>query len=197
MSATLTRKHVADVAEFVDPVELRSHAGDPVARVFISFADGAQVEVSDQGRDVIVFILDALNSGREVNVEAEDELLTPAAAASVLGVTRQSVYRWQDDDLLPVVMRGRARAVPAAAVRALKAIRDSRASLNAADKMADEANAVAEHSDVKVDLFASVQEAVRRGRAGQAGQAWRTVRAAQVAAQAEHARDVFADDVAD
>ena len=194
MATTFARQHVAEVAELVDPDEIESRAGESVVQVFLSFSDGSQVEVNERGRELVVFILGALRSGREVSVEAEEELLTPGAAAGVLGVTRQSVYRWQDAGLLPVVMSGRSRSVPAAAVRELKAVRDSRALRDAADSLAAEVAAISPGSETGAELFASVQAALRSGQTSHAGQLWRVARAAQVARDVQHARDVFAAD---
>lgn len=195
MTATFERRHVSAVGELVDPDEIESRAGEPVAGVFISYSDGTQVAVNERGRELIEFILGALHSGLEVNVEAEDELLTPGVAAEVLGVARQSVYRWQDAGLLPVVMRGRSRAVPATAVRELKVVRDSRALREMADQLAGDAADAKSGDDDTSDLFASIQAAVRSGESAQAGQLWRVARVALVARQAQHARDVFAADV--
>jgi excisionase family DNA binding protein len=200
MVTAFARKHVSGVEELVDPGEFESRSGEPVAAVFLSWSDGSQVAVSERGRELIEFILSALRSGLEVNVEAEDELLTPGAAAAVLGVARQSVYRWQDSGLLPVVMRGRARAVPATAVRELKVTRDSRALGEVADSLALQARAFADASDgpdnaqSAGDLFVAVQAALRSGQPTQAGRLWRTARAAQVAQQARHAQATFAAD---
>jgi excisionase family DNA binding protein len=197
MTTTFERRHVSEVAEIVDPDELESRAGEPLTGVFISYSDGTQVAVSERGRELIEFILAALHSGREINVEAEEELLTPGVAAEVLGVARQSVYRWQDAGLLPVVMRGRSRAVPATAVRELKTVRDSRTLRDVADSLAGAAADPVTSDDGAAGLFASVQEAVRSGGSAQAGQLWRAARVAQVAQQAQHARDVFASDLDD
>lgn len=197
MATTFERRHVSAVAELVDSTVLESRGGEPVAAVFISYSDGTQVAVSERGRELVEFILSALRSGLEVNVEAEDELLTPGVAAEVLGVARQSVYRWQDAGLLPVVMKGRARAVPAAAVRDLKVVRDSRALREVADSLAGDAVAMGASEGDASSLFAPVQAAVGSGRSAQAGQLWRTARVAQVARQARHARDVFASDLDD
>lgn len=198
---TLTRQNLTAVEEIVDPADLETKAGEPVMAVFLSYADGTQVEVNDRGRELIEFILSALHSGCEVNIEAAEELLTPGAAAEILGVARQSVYRWQDADLLPIVMQGRSRSVPAAAVRALKAIRDTRSLRNEANHRLHQAPSGAVPSDGALDaaepggaLFRDIQDAVRQGNSTQAGQRWRAARAAQVAQQAQHARDVFAAD---
>lgn len=196
MTTTLTRQHVADVAEFIDPNELKSHSGTSVTSVFLSFSNGTQIPVSDRGRELIVFILEALDSGLEVVVEAEDELLTPQAAAKMLGVTRQSVYRWQDDALLPIVMRGRSRSVPLAAVRALKAARDTRDVVREkAATLGREARDIAANPDhVSVDLVSEVRRAARERKPAGAAAAWRVARAEQVAASAARAAEAFAAD---
>lgn len=214
MTPTFARQHVSDVAEIVNRDEIAPRAGESVVRVAISFSDGSQVEVSQRGRELVEFILAALNSGREVHVDAEEALLTPVAAAQVLGVTRQSVYRWQDAGLLPVVMKGRSRSVPAAAVRELKTVRDSRTLLAPAGSLAADASHF-DAADASVagdghqghgggggdvgqeDLYAVVREALRSGGTTHAGRLWRTARATQVARDAQHARDVFIADLVD
>jgi excisionase family DNA binding protein len=205
MPLTFARQHVSDVAEIVNPEDVAPRAGESVVTVSISFSDGSQVEVSERGRELVEFILAALNSGREVHVDAEEALLTPVAAAQVLGVTRQSVYRWQDAGLLPVVMKGRSRSVPAAAVRELKMTRDSRALLDVASSLAADAGNL-DAADASTsggrhqgqgsrggvdaeDLYAAAQEALRFGQTMHAGRLWRTARAAQVARNAQHTRD--------
>lgn len=196
MATTFAREHVSDVAELVDPHAIESLDDASVVTVILSFSDGSQIEVSERGRELFEFILVSLRSGREVSVEAEEELLTPSAAADVLGVARQSVYRWQDAGLLPVVMSGRSRSIPAAAVRELKAVRDSRVLRQAADVLAEGIDPTS-HQSSSADLFASVQAELRSGRSHHAGSLWRLARVAQVAENSQHARDVFAADLDD
>lgn len=193
---------VRNVAEFVDSddtnalTSVTDGAQRSVREVYVVLADGTRVAVAEHGRDLVEFMLRSLYEGRVVHVDAEDELLSPGRAAELLEVTRPTVYRWQDAGLLPVVMKGRVRAVPAEAALELKAVRDSREATEVLAERARELNADRPEGQGGADgrasareLFGAVQKAVRAGSPGDAASAWRVHRATAVAGQARNARE--------
>lgn len=185
----MTTQWVSSVAEFVSDTGCDVAEG-AVADVKLVLADGRQVAVTPQGRDMVQFMLRSLCAGHVVHVDAEDDLLSPDRAAELLGVTRPTVYRWQDAMLLPRVMKGRVRAVPTEAVMRLKTLRDSRAD---ADRLAAQArDQRPENAVTRDELFTAAQAAARAGRPAQAAGPWRARRASAVAEAAQAAREALA-----
>ena len=108
---------------------LRGHRGGThqrVARAVVTLEDGTQIEAGEDLLEMIsALVVDDL-AGRRARVEIAPELLTPEEAAQLLGVTRPTVYAWQDAGALDRVDRGNRRMVPLADVEMLLAARRER-----------------------------------------------------------------------
>lgn|GEM_PF-1743253 len=153
-----------------------------VARTVVTLEDGTELEAGDGLLAMInALVVDDL-AGRRARVEIVPELLTAEEAAQLLGVTRPTVYAWQDSGALDRVDRGNRRMVPLGDVETLLAARANRervdrevAQVTAADVLGDR------------EYVQAMQDARRSGGTDAVVQVRRRQRAAIAAAAAERA----------
>jgi len=183
---------MTSVDQFVDSAEGAASQSwaDCLTQAAVEFVlpDGRRVPVSARGSDFVHFVIAELASGHTVRAESTEEMLTPDAAGEALGVTRQTIYRWQDANILPCVLQGKVRAVPAAAVARAAAERDSRK--GRADALAASAR-TADAPVSRQEMFEMLQKAMLGGDAVDAATAWQRRRATVVAEQAAAAVQAF------
>ena len=102
-----------------------------VARTLVTLEDGTELEAGDGLLAMInTLVVDDL-AGRRARVEIVPELLTPDEAATMLGVTRPTVYAWQDSGALDRVDQANRRLVPLSDVEELLAARVERQRIDA------------------------------------------------------------------
>ena len=97
-----------------------------VARAAVTLEDGTELEVGDGLLAMINALVVEDLAGRRARVEIVPELLTAEEAAQLLGVTRPTVYAWQDSGALDRVDQGNRRMVPLSDVETLLAARAAR-----------------------------------------------------------------------
>ena len=114
----MSTQWLSSVDELVDGTAEQDWPGDWGSRcgVELVMPDGQRVQLGERGTAFMHFMLKELSAGHPVRAESTEELLTPDEAGEALGVTRQTIYRWQDGGILPCVFSGKVRAVPASAV---------------------------------------------------------------------------------
>lgn len=141
----------------------------------LRFADGSTAEVGADLIELLEMLLGAGLDGYRARVEVTPELVTPDEAAELLGVSRPTVYAWQDSGVLGNLARGNRRMVP---IVDIDAVRDAAASRAIADRLATAAGVA---GPVLGD--AEYREALHQARKSGGEAAAAAVRRAQRAAQ--------------
>ncbi|MCL2090956.1 MAG: helix-turn-helix domain-containing protein [Micrococcales bacterium] len=153
-----------------------------VARTVVTLEDGTELEAGDGLLAMINALVVEDLAGRRARVEIVPELLTPEEAAQLLGVSRPTVYAWQDSGALDRVDQGNRRMVRLSEVETLLAARADRERVD---------HEVAQVAAVDVlddrEYVRAMQAARRSGGARAVAKVRARQRAALAAAAAEHA----------
>jgi excisionase family DNA binding protein len=88
---------------------------------------GLRHTVSPEFTQVVRQVLSALGDGKVVHVDIEEPLVSPERAAEMLGVSRPTIYAWQDRGRLERVDQGNRRMVPAVDIERYKLEQQERA----------------------------------------------------------------------
>jgi len=83
---------------------------------YLVLEGGQRVELATDLLIAVNDLLAGLNAGKIGHVDLDEELLSPERAGELLGITRPTVYAWQDRGLIERVDRGGKRLVPLASV---------------------------------------------------------------------------------
>lgn len=153
--------------------------------------DGSEVEA---GSVLIEFMNALLADGlrdRRARLEIVADLVTAEAAARLLGVSRPTVYAWQDSGTLGQIMQGNRRMVPLEDIHRVRAARHARVGSDTLAHDAAEAGPVLTPADYEQEL----SDARRRGGAGAVAVVRRRQRAARVAEAAALAYQALGGDV--
>lgn len=97
--------------------QLPATAQNPVVRINVELADGSQVALEDLGRSLFDALLTGLREGKTAHLELDEALVSPERAAELLGVSRPTIYAWQDRGRLGRHAQGSRRMVPLADIR--------------------------------------------------------------------------------
>ena len=115
MTVVLTTK--ADLFVDIDDI----HAGDRATAGFLELSDGRQQKIAPQLLEAINYLIDRVGPEAVGHVEVDAKLIPPERAGALLGVTRQTIYAWQDRGLLARQDVGKKRMVPWASIQAFLA----------------------------------------------------------------------------
>ena len=86
--------------------------GVVVASGRLELSNGSVIEITPRLSRMLDQIVDGIRARKVVHVEFDDALVTPQRAGEMLGVSRPTIYSWQDAGLLPTVRQGSRRLVP-------------------------------------------------------------------------------------
>ncbi len=89
-------------------------------------SDGRIVEIGERMVELIELVRRSVADDLIAHVEVDEEFVSPGRAAELLGVSRPTVYAWQDRGLLGRADRSNRRSVPLADVAAMRVIRAQR-----------------------------------------------------------------------
>lgn len=89
-------------------------------------ADGSVVEIGGRMIELSELIRQSVLHELVAHVEIDEQLVAPERAAELLGVTRPTIYAWQDRGKLGRVEHANQRSVPLADVEALREAREAR-----------------------------------------------------------------------
>ena len=123
MQVEATKGRVRDAGAVAEAM-----AEEPADGVVLAFADGRTVELPPSLVEVVRAAAGELANGRGVTVLPADAVLTPAEAATLLGLSRPFVVRLLDDGVIPSerLPRSRHRRVRLADVLTFAAEREQR-----------------------------------------------------------------------
>lgn len=97
------------------PSEVIQGDGRPAAGALsLEFVDeaGSRLALSPRFASFVVELLAALDQGKVVHVDIDEPLVSAERAAELIGVTRPTIYAWQDRNLIARVDQGSRRMVP-------------------------------------------------------------------------------------
>lgn len=96
--------------------EARAPSSIVVQSGLLTLEGGQRVEIAPDLLTAVNDLLAGLNAGKVGHVDLDEELLPPERAGALLGITRPTVYAWQDRGLIERVDRGGKRLVPMTSV---------------------------------------------------------------------------------
>ena len=103
----------------VFPAEASSRTAKRIMRVDVVLADGERVELNDVAVELMERLREGLAESKVAHLEMDEETISAERAAELLGVTRPTIYTWQDRGRLGRVNVGAKRMVPLAEVEKL------------------------------------------------------------------------------
>ena len=98
---------------------LTAAPGRRVKAASVELEDGSHFDLGEEGTDMLTYLLSGLGAGLVAHIELDEELVTPDRAAELLGVSRPTIYTWQDTRRIGRVSQGSRRMVPLSEVRRL------------------------------------------------------------------------------
>lgn len=131
-------------------------------------AAGESYELNPAFGGTLADVLRALHAGKVVHIDADEEVVSAERAAELLGVSRPTVYAWQDRGLLAREGQSAKRMVPLADINRYQRERVDRAEwrdrVRAAETAddAERADQAASTFDGTIDLTKKTAETPRR-----------------------------------
>ena len=104
----------------VFPAEASWRTAKRIRRVEVVLDDGERVELNYIAVDLMERLREGLAESKVAHLEMDEETVSAERAAELLGVTRPTIYTWQDRSRIGRVDVGAKRMVPLAAVEKLK-----------------------------------------------------------------------------
>lgn len=104
----------------VFPAEASSRAAKRIMRVDVVLAGGERVELNHVAVELLERLREGLAESKVAHLELDEATVSADRAAELLGVTRPTIYTWQDRGRIGRVDVGSKRMVPLADVEYLK-----------------------------------------------------------------------------
>lgn len=92
---------------------------------------GTRMSLSPRFAHMVVELLAALDQGKVVHIDVDEPLVSPERAGELLGVSRPTVYAWQDRDIIARVDQGSRRMVPLSDIERYQRDQEARAAWRA------------------------------------------------------------------
>jgi hypothetical protein len=86
----------------------------------VELYDGTQLHISEDMLAHFSDAVQAIKQGKSAHIEIDEDLVTAERAGEILGVSRQTIYNWQDKGRLRKIMQGCRRMTSSAEVREKK-----------------------------------------------------------------------------
>jgi predicted DNA-binding transcriptional regulator AlpA len=83
----------------------------------VELYDGTQLHISEDMLAHFSDAVQAIKQGKSAHIEIDEDLVTAERAGEILGVSRQTIYNWQDKGRLRKIMQGCRRMTSSAEVR--------------------------------------------------------------------------------
>jgi len=115
----MTVQYIRSEAE-VFPEAASARMAKRIQRVEVVLADGERVELGGVAVDLMERLRAGLSESMVAHLELDAEVVSPDRAAELLGVSRPTIYAWQNRGRLGQIDMGGKRMVPLADVEAIK-----------------------------------------------------------------------------
>jgi excisionase family DNA binding protein len=120
------------------PPPARARGGQPITRVEVVLGSGERATLTPLAVRLLEELRDGLASDKVAHVELDEELVSAERAAELLGVSRPTIYTWQDRGRLGRADIGAKRKVP---LKDVERLRNSRIRNLVLGDIADEPDA--------------------------------------------------------